>query len=107
MLPFSKLFCTNISGNSSEIHSVKGKQEVDFIYHQDGKAMLVNVAHHISDPQTLKRETEGLSEAMTRLAVDESVIVIGEGEQSEINIEKQRIRIIPAWQWLIDPQTQR
>lgn len=85
-----------------DIHYIKGKQEVDFVYVEEGRPRLVNVTYKISEPLTLKREVNGLSEAMKRLAVSESVLVVGEGDASDTSIDGQHIRIIPAWQWLAE-----
>lgn len=87
--------------NYREVHYVKGKQEVDFVYLEEGKPRLVNVAYDISDPATLTREVAGLKEAMQMFSISESVLVTSY-ESSDISSPDARIRIIPAWQWLLE-----
>lgn len=86
--------------NYRDIRYVKRKQEVDFVYEEEGRPRLVNVTYNLSEPATVKREVGGLEEAMKRLAVSESVLVVGEGEGDDIYVDQLLIKIIPAWQWL-------
>jgi predicted AAA+ superfamily ATPase len=84
-----------------EIHYLKGIQEVDFCFFSDGVLQLINVAYSISEKDTYDREINSLQEAMNRLTIFESTLIIGNGNRSNIAINNCQINIVPAWQWLL------
>jgi uncharacterized protein len=85
-----------------EINYYKGKQEVDFCYNSEGAVHLVNVAYNISDKTTYEREIRGLTAAMHQISALESTLVTGDGNGSVLELDKCKIYIIPAWQWLLE-----
>ena len=85
-----------------EIFYLKGNQEVDFCYYSAGVLQLVNVAFSISEKDTYEREVNGLIEAMKRLSIFESTLIIGDGNRLNLSLNTCQINIVPAWQWLIE-----
>jgi predicted AAA+ superfamily ATPase len=55
----------------------------------------------MADPQTRKREIAALSEAMADLKLSEGTIVT-RGEDAQIQAESGKIKIVPAWRFLLD-----
>lgn len=80
--------------------TVSGK-EVDFIAKIDRKNVIVQVCQSLSDPQTKKRETAALIEAMTELKIDRSFIVTRD-EEENIQTESGLIEVVPVWKWLLE-----
>jgi predicted AAA+ superfamily ATPase len=76
-------------------------REVDFIARQqDQSRMLVQVCESMADPQTRKRETAALAEAMAELKQAQGVIVT-RGEEEQIQVESGKIDVVPAWRFLL------
>ena len=50
----------------------------------------------------LKREIEGLIEAMSTYDLTEGLIIT-ENEESLLEIEGYKIKVIPLWKWLLMP----
>ncbi len=77
-------------------------REVDFIAGRHGRPrMLVQVCESMVDPQTRKRETTALAEAMTELKLSQGIIVT-RNEEEQISIESGKIDVIPAWRFLLN-----
>ncbi|TRZ53472.1 ATP-binding protein [bacterium] len=85
-----------------EIYYLKGAKEVDFCYYSEGALKLINVSFSISDKETYEREINGLLEAMNRMSVSESTLIIGDGNRINLPLNNCRIKIVPAWQWLLE-----
>lgn len=85
-----------------EIYYLKGIREIDFCFISEGVLQLVNVAFSISGKETYDREINGLLEAMNRMSISESTLIIGDGNSLKLTLNNCQINIIPAWQWLID-----
>ena len=87
-----------------EIYYYKTKtgREVDFIVPMRGRArMLVQVCESLAEPQTRKRETMALSEAMAELGLKTSTIVT-RNEDGRIDAVAGKIEVVPAWRFLLD-----
>jgi predicted AAA+ superfamily ATPase len=87
-----------------EIYYYKTKtgREVDFIVPLRGRArMLVQVCESLAEPQTRKRETMALSEAMLELGLKTGTIVT-RTEDERIDAGGGTIKVIPAWRYLLD-----
>ena len=79
----------------------KGGREVDFVAQaQDGSRLLVQVCESMQVPQTRKREVAALGEAMAELGLANATIVT-RGEDEEIEVEAGKIRVVPAWRFLL------
>lgn len=76
-------------------------KDVDFIAKIDRNTIIVQVCQSLSDPQTKKRETVALIEAMTELKIDRSFIITRD-EEENIQTESGLIKVIPAWKWLLE-----
>ena len=77
-------------------------KEVDFIAVMDrSRKILVQVCETMVDDKTRKREVNALLEAMPEQNIDESLIVT-RSESEIIESDSGRIRIIPAWQFLLE-----
>lgn len=82
-------------------YKTKTGREVDFIVgRQDHSQMLVQVCTSMADPQTRKRETAALTEAMAELNLTQGIIVT-RGEEGKIQNESGKIDVIPAWRFLL------
>ena len=87
-----------------EIYYFKTKtgREVDFIVPMRGRPrMLVQVCQTLAEPQTRKRETSALSEAMDTLGLKTGFIVT-RNEADLIDVEAGTIDVVPAWRFLLD-----
>jgi predicted AAA+ superfamily ATPase len=87
----------------SEIYYYKTKngREVDFIVPLRGRPrMLVQVCESLADPQTRKRETAALSEAIAELGLKTGTIVT-RNDDARIDIEAGTIEVVPAWRFLL------
>jgi uncharacterized protein len=85
-----------------EIYYFKNKKECDFILQKGMKIFVaVQVAYSLDNPQTKKREIEGLLEAMEKFRLKKGMILTNSEEGEEI-IEKKKIIVKPVWKWLLE-----
>jgi len=88
-----------------EIYFHKQNHECDFIIKQElCITQAIQVCVNLEDPETKKREMNGLLEAMQSYRLNRGVILtyMEEGEESIVlNSEKFAIKIVPVWQWLL------
>jgi hypothetical protein len=87
-----------------EIYYYKTKtgREVDFIVPMRGRSkMLVQVCESLAEPQTRKRETAALSEAMAELDMKTGTIVT-RNEDERIEAGGGTIEVVPAWRFLLE-----
>jgi predicted AAA+ superfamily ATPase len=87
-----------------EIYYYKTKtgREVDFIVPMRGQSkMLVQVCESLVEPQTRKRETAALSEAMAELGLSTGTIVT-RNEDKRIEAGGGTIEVVPAWRFLLE-----
>jgi len=59
------------------------------------------VCESLAEPQTRKRETAALSEAMVELGMKTGTIVT-RNEDEQIHAETGTIQVVPAWRFLLD-----
>jgi len=78
---------------------LKRDTEVDFYIPEH--RLLLQVAYSINDSDTYQREIKGLSNAMKELDISEGWIITF-NEEKNMAINEGTIRVIPAWQWLLD-----
>jgi len=77
-------------------------QEVDFLWLDNRKNKhLVQVCFSLNDPLTRKREISSLIQAMEELDLRESTVVAMD-EEDVMEEGDKRIKIIPAWKYLLD-----
>jgi hypothetical protein len=83
-------------------YKTKTGREVDFIVSSRNHARtLVQVCESLADPQTRKRETAALSEAMTELNLKGGTIVT-RNEDERIDVGDRTIEVVPIWRFLLD-----
>jgi uncharacterized protein len=83
-------------------YKTKTGMGVDFIVPMRGRAqMLVQVCESLADPQTRKRETAALNEAMVELGLKTGTIVT-RNEDERIDAGGGTIKVIPAWRYRLD-----
>lgn len=84
------------------LYYYKGKKECDFVLAENHQVTtLFQVTWSLSDPDTRKREVEGLLEAASVTGCSDLVIVTME-EDAEIEESGYIIRVVPAWKWMLD-----
>ncbi len=83
-------------------YKTKTGREVDFIVPiRNRPRMLIQVCESLAEPQTRKRETAALSEAMGELGLKSGTIVTrNEGER--IDTGAGAIEVVPLWRFLLD-----
>lgn len=87
-----------------EIYYYKTKtgREVDFIVPMRGRPrLLIQVCESLADPQTRKRETTALGEAIAELGLKTATIVT-RNEDQQIKTGDRTIEVVPAWRYLLD-----
>lgn len=83
-------------------YKTRSGREVDFIVPARSRpCMLVQVCESLASPQTRKRETAALSEAMAELGLKTGIIVT-RSAQERIAAEAGTIEVLPAWRFLLD-----
>jgi hypothetical protein len=88
----------------SEIYYFKTKnnREVDFITIESGRPqMLIQVCESLAAPQTRKRETAALVEAMMELNIKTGIIVT-QNEEEKMETDNGTIDVIPVWRFLLN-----
>ena len=83
-------------------YKTKSGREVDFVVPRRGHSpMLVQACASLLEPQTRKRETAALSEAMAELDLDTGTIVT-RNEDEKIDTRSGTIDVVPVWRFLLD-----
>jgi len=83
-------------------YKTRSGREVDFLVPiRRRPRLLIQVCESLAAPQTRKRETAALSEAMAELGLRTGIIVT-RGEKERIAAEAGTIEVIPAWRFLLD-----
>jgi len=83
-------------------YKTKTGKEVDFIVPlRDGKQILVQVCESLAEPQTRKRETAALSEAMAELGLTSGTIVT-RNDDEQIATGRGAISVVPIWRFMLD-----
>ncbi len=86
---------------TKEIYFHKEKKECDFILREGNQIVqAIQVAKTLEDPETKKREIEGVIEAMNTYHLREGIILT-ENEQDTIKMNGFVISVIPIWKWLL------
>jgi hypothetical protein len=80
----------------------KEKGECDFVLRKGIKINeAIQVALTLSDPKTKKREIAGVLEVAKKFNL-KSGLIITEDEEGRIKKDGIKIKIIPAWKWLLE-----
>jgi uncharacterized protein len=87
---------------SQEIYYHEDKKECDFLVKNKEKIVqAIQVTVSITDPNTEKREIDGLKEAMEMYNLKEGYIITKDAEKT-INLEGRTIHIKPIIPWLLE-----
>ena len=82
------------------------RREVDFVLgdiNQGPPQALIQACAETGEPETRRRETEALEEAMTELKIKKSMIITLY-EREDIKTAAGRIMVRPAWEWFLEEQ---
>ena len=107
-----------LSARKSRIHSASSRHLQDFLLQiragreadflallSDGARMLVQVCESLAAPQTMRRETAALCDAMAELGLQTSLIVtrdVAPGTENRIAVDSGVIEVVAAWRFLLD-----
>ena len=88
--------------SNKKVMYYKGRHEVDFLVLEDylPQEAIQVCASDLKDPQTYKRETEGLFECLHATGLERGVIITWNREE-KIKQDNKRIEFIPAYKWLL------
>lgn len=93
---------TVLKGNYDEIYFHLGKRECDFVIKKGLKiASAIQVTESLSNPQTRKREIDGLLDAMRSYGLVRGLIITFD-EEDVRDEDGLRIDVVPAWKWALD-----
>jgi len=77
-------------------------KEVDFIIKKGKKIIqLIQICLNLGKTQTKEREIKALEKAMREFGLKQGIIIT-EDEEDEIKIGNKKIKVIPAYQWLLE-----
>lgn len=83
-----------------DVYYYSGKKECDFIIKEGVKINeAIQVCHTINEANK-EREVDGLLEAMDQFKLKEGLILTQE-QEDEIKNKNKKIRIMPAWKWML------
>ena len=86
---------------SDKIYYFKGKTECDFVIQKGiNIESLIQVSWNINEKETRDREIKGLVEA-SEITGCQNLLIITVDDDEEIVLEDKRIRVIPAWKWIL------
>lgn len=93
-------------GRSLAYVATRSGYEVDFLAEgPKGSRELIQVCADLDDPTTRQRELRALEEGMMETACERATLITLRTE-SNVEIAGQPVRIVPAWRWLLEPETQ-
>jgi predicted AAA+ superfamily ATPase len=85
---------------TKEVYYFLKQQEVDFYCRISHKQLVVNVCLDLHEPDTRKRELNGLVEAMTYFDCDQAWLLTRSHEETMVH-DGWTIYILPMWKWLV------
>jgi uncharacterized protein len=86
---------------NQNIYYHKNKHECDFIIEEKQQiTQAIQVTKSLENQKTKKREIEGLIEAMETYNLKEGIILT-EDEETELELNNKKIKIIPIWKWTL------
>ena len=85
-----------------ELYYHSEKKECDFVLREGLRVNeVIQVSVNLSNPETKKREIEGVIEAMTAYKLDSGLILTFE-EEDILNSGGKKIVVKPVWKWLFE-----
>ncbi|MEA3451146.1 MAG: ATP-binding protein, partial [Bacteroidota bacterium] len=97
---FENIVFLQLRKTTKDIFYWKSNQEVDFVSVHNEQLKFINVAYDLSNPNTFKREINGLIEGMKKTNTSEAFLINNEKEDTLL-IDNKTIYIIPLWKWLL------
>ncbi len=92
----------SLKRRGKEIYYHFDKHECDFVIKSGLKITeVIQVCLNLSEPNTKKREVDGLLEAMNKYKLDNGLILTFE-QEDKIKISNKEIVIMPVWKWLLN-----
>ena len=86
---------------AKDIFYYKGKKECDFLIRHGLKITeAIQVSQSLGNPDAEEREIAGLLEAMEKFKLKKGLIIT-ENQEEERKIKGEKIKIVPAWKWLL------
>lgn len=91
-------------GGIASMHTKAHSYEIDFVV---GDALeqqareLYQVSLDVEDEKALERELRALCEAMDEQNIEESYLIVAQGNEHVNELEVGRVVQIPAWKWLL------
>lgn len=91
-----------LTRREKDIFYYKGKKECDFLIRKGLRiSEAIQVSQSLDNPETVKRELDGLLEAMEKFKLKKGLIIT-ESQEEERKIKGKKITIVPAWKWLLE-----
>lgn len=85
-----------------DIFYFREKKECDFVARRGLKIVeAIQVSQSLADTKTTERELAGLLEAMEKFKL-KTGLIITESQEEERKINGKKIKIVPAWKWLLE-----
>lgn len=86
---------------SQRINYFKGRKECDFVLSgHSGVEQLIQVSYSLQDPQTRRRELEGLVEG-SAVTGCRNLLILTNDEEEETTFDSLPVRVMPVWKWLL------
>ncbi len=84
-----------------DLYFYSGKKECDFVLTKNDVAtQLIQVCYNIDDPDTLKREVDGLIEAAENFSC-KNLLLVTDDDEREIITKGFKIKVVKAWKWML------
>ena len=85
-----------------ELYYHSGRNECDFVLREGLRTgEVIQVSLDLNNPETKKREIEGVMEAMKVYKLDKGLILTLE-EEDLLSISGKKIMVRPIWKWLLE-----
>jgi len=98
---FENLIFIELKRRQNNVFYFRNHHECDFVIENQGKITVgIQVCYNL-ESSNLERETNGLIEASEILNLQERIIITY-SEEKQIEVNNKTIRIIPAWQFLLN-----
>lgn len=95
------LIFIELKRQKKEIYYYSNKNECDFLVKEGNIITKAIQVSYILDESNREREINGLIDAMNALKLKEGLIITFE-QTEDIKIEDKRIKVIPAYRWIIE-----
>ncbi|MDP4039322.1 MAG: ATP-binding protein [Candidatus Pacearchaeota archaeon] len=90
---------------NKEIYYFSDKKECDFLIREKNKiSAAIQVCYSLNE-KNKDREINGLLETLNKFNLKNGLIITN-SQEKEIKIEDKKIKVIPAWKWLLQSQSQ-